>query len=628
MSIPAGYFAAADLMEVLLDSTTGLPMAGGYILAYADNSRSTPKLLYQITGSPPNYSFDPLSSPLMLGAAGQPVNESGGYVTPYYYPYDADGNTQLYYLQVYNSGGVFQFALEAWPPGIPDVTPAPTQYNANNFVTNGTFLFNNGGVSSPAQGSVIAPGAHDGFVESNSDIFFEKSAGSTATDSIVFGTFSPTQIPEGDEAPEQFLRYACTNIASGETIKQITFPIAPTSRFLQGSEVTIKVWARSSTLSTLEFICTQYFGSGGSATNINVAGTFTLTNEFEVYTVTYTIPLVTGKTIGVFNDDYLNFSLALEQNSINTTDIVCFQITQGINSTPYIFQSPQTVAGQISTARTGEFKEIGASSLPGWLLLANGTIGNTNSNATVLESNFTFQLFDHIWNNYNRSWTSIYNSNGTVGTFGATSIADYADDMAISLAPSVGHAIAQANPTGASLFNTTFSGNSSTNNLLLSAYAPQLLTGRPVRVEAGPSGVLPSNLSSGTTYYVIPIDSTHIQLANTLANALARTPQTLGSAGSGTLLIFSYGDQTTVVAGSQGEEGHTEIEAELAGHNHPGSSISPAISFVATITTPFETTTGAGLTNTPQTLTIADDGSNQAFNVIQPTTYMNRFIKL
>jgi hypothetical protein len=48
------------------------------------------------------------------------------------------------------------------------------------------------------------------------------------------------------------------------------------------------------------------------------------------------------------------------------------------------------------------------------------------------------------------------------------------------------------------------------------------------------TGGLPTGLSTSTNYFVIAIDANTIQLASSLANALAGTPVTLSSAGTGT----------------------------------------------------------------------------------------------
>jgi hypothetical protein len=65
-------------------------------------------------------------------------------------------------------------------------------------------------------------------------------------------------------------------------------------------------------------------------------------------------------------------------------------------------------------------------------------------------------------------------------------------------------------------------------------------TGVPVNVSNS-GGALPTPLAASTTYYAIYVDSTHIRLATTYANAIAGTAITLTTNGTGTQTITSLG---------------------------------------------------------------------------------------
>jgi hypothetical protein len=73
------------------------------------------KYVFQLTGTSGNYLFTELPDPMILSAIGTFVDSLGNPVVPYFFPYDADGNVQLYYVTVYSAGGVFQFAEQAVP---------------------------------------------------------------------------------------------------------------------------------------------------------------------------------------------------------------------------------------------------------------------------------------------------------------------------------------------------------------------------------------------------------------------------------------------------------------------------------------------------------------------------------
>lgn len=139
MALNPQYIVAINLQEVLVDKDTGLPLSNGYIEFFQDTSRTTPKTVYQITGSPPDYTYSALSNPITLSSIGVPVNADGDQVHIYYYPYDADGEIQLYYIAVYNEDGVLQYTLEAWPNITAEDNPADQNNNVSNQISNAQF---------------------------------------------------------------------------------------------------------------------------------------------------------------------------------------------------------------------------------------------------------------------------------------------------------------------------------------------------------------------------------------------------------------------------------------------------------------------------------------------------------
>ena len=139
MSLNPSYVVAINLQESLIDKDTGLPLSNGYVQFFQDTSRTTPKTVYQITGSPPNYTYSPLSNPLVLSAIGVPVNSDGDQVPIYYYPYDDDGEIQLYYIAVYSEAAVLQYTLEAWPNITAEDDPADQNNSVSNQISNCQF---------------------------------------------------------------------------------------------------------------------------------------------------------------------------------------------------------------------------------------------------------------------------------------------------------------------------------------------------------------------------------------------------------------------------------------------------------------------------------------------------------
>jgi hypothetical protein len=117
MAIPLDphYIPAFSIEDVLLDKDTGAPLSGGLVYFEQDNQRGILKPVYQITGNSPDYTFTQLPNPITLSSIGTFEDALGNPVIPYFYPYDTNGDVELYYVRVTSSEGVPQFDREAVP---------------------------------------------------------------------------------------------------------------------------------------------------------------------------------------------------------------------------------------------------------------------------------------------------------------------------------------------------------------------------------------------------------------------------------------------------------------------------------------------------------------------------------
>ena len=109
------YIPAFSIEEVLLDRDTGAPLSGGLVYFEHDNQRGVLKPVYQITGTSPNYSYTQLPNPMVLSSIGTFEDSLANPVVPYFYPYDASLNQDLYYVRVTSSEDVPQFDRQAVP---------------------------------------------------------------------------------------------------------------------------------------------------------------------------------------------------------------------------------------------------------------------------------------------------------------------------------------------------------------------------------------------------------------------------------------------------------------------------------------------------------------------------------
>lgn len=257
----------------------------------------------------------------------------------------------------------------------------------------------------------------------------------------------------------------------------------------------------------------------------------------------------------------------------------------------------------------------------GWVNMDGGTIGNALSNATTLKDSTAEDLFNTLWNYSNTAsgWLPLYDSTGALVARGATSGDDWTANRAIALPQIQGKSVASQL---AATISYTFTADAAANTL-----APAFGTG-VVANKAYPmgevvtlttTGNLPSGLATGTNYYVIPDSNTTIQLASTLANAVAGTAINFTDATPTGIRTI-----TRVIAANDGgswmgEESHALTIAETPAHTH-------------TYTMPTGPRNVEGHnTPAPQDTTTANTssvGGSTAHNVMQPTIYCNWLMKL
>ena len=225
MAINPLYIPLFTLNEVQLDKDTGLPLSGGVVSFFSDAQRGTSKDVFQISGTYPSYTFTNVGSVLTLGLNGTFVDGSGNNFVPYAYPYDADGNVDLYYITVFNSGAVEQFTREAVPYLGESVNPGEQMQNTDNALSNPQFVEVNFPITQTVVLSVtgsntvtpIAPGW---------DII------SSGTDTITLQVLQPTTSNVPTNPPYALSILAGSGLGSSVTLRQRLYN---TPSFMRGS---------------------------------------------------------------------------------------------------------------------------------------------------------------------------------------------------------------------------------------------------------------------------------------------------------------------------------------------------------------------------------------------------------
>lgn len=265
----------------------------------------------------------------------------------------------------------------------------------------------------------------------------------------------------------------------------------------------------------------------------------------------------------------------------------------------------ETTVGLV-TGVTGEVKYMVDITAPsGWVAYQGGTIGNAASGASARANADTLNLFTKLWNNIADQWAPVSNGRGV------SALADFNANKTIKLPGTAGQTIGIA---GSGSFNVTFTVDTA-NDLFNILNYPFIKTGTSFTVAS--TGTLPSPLVVATPYYAIRVSATTMRVALTYQDALDNVYVNLTTAGTG-VLTFNVSYTARAPGESDGEETHLQAYAELVNHAHatgdafggePGGA-------------------GAAVGTVNQVTTTSAVGGSQPFNIMQPTQFLNAYIKL
>jgi hypothetical protein len=467
-----------------------------------------------------------LDKPVFLDAAGteawpNPLVFDLNGVAPgaIYFTVDSTSPDNGYFLQAYNAQGGLLWEVENYLPGGTGGGGNTTTYvSLKNYIANNQFIDHIPDTTTTnITNLVIAPSNHKGFTPAlinpvvaaqgvvGPDIRFVKNT-TVNTDSITFPLFALASSPlTPDVTPVDYLRYQCTTSVAGETYKAFQFPITQKVKNLSNQIMTFKIWAAvTATPVTLTAYVLQYFGSGtaASAEVFNSIGTLSLTTTWTSFPLEFTVPDVSGKSIGTLNsqtdDDALYIQL---QMPLSTACDILFTkpaLYLGAINPNKEFDDYDQINSINSTPRTGDIRTSLSSSAPnGWVAMNDGSIGNVNSGATNRANKDTFQLYKTIWDGVLNTWAPVSTGRG------ASAIADFIANKTLTLPLSLGRALAGAG-AGASLTSRALGQNVSTSetNTLTTSNLPNPILNNLglISVASGGSGstfLNNNNLGSG-----------------------------------------------------------------------------------------------------------------------------------
>ena len=329
MSLDLDYMPLNYLETYFVDKDTGLPLSAGIVTFYKDQARTELKNIYKLSGTPPNYTYVALPNPCVLNDAGCFVDASGNDIIPYAYPYDDNGNVELYYITVYSNDGhgapaVLQWTREGQPniKGVEQVT----EEEFKNYIVNGQFKLQNNIPNSgliTAVGTFIAPGGWT-YVRSSNN----------STDYILFPRFgSSVDIPTSN--PRYACQLKCTIPSVGDSFKHFGYFFLDVNKFASSTQkytLFFSAQSNSGVPLNIDIKLEKYYGTGGSpsATEfITVKSALAISTSYDNYSVQFIFGKNTGKVIGTNDDDHIKINFSLPPNFVYDVSITNVALVEG-----------------------------------------------------------------------------------------------------------------------------------------------------------------------------------------------------------------------------------------------------------------------------------------------------------
>lgn len=263
-----------------------------------------------------------------------------------------------------------------------------------NKIINGDFSIWQRGTSFSAQGYLC-------------DRFRTQFNGSSSTRTMSQQTFTAGTAPVSGYEGEFYFRYNQSVAGSSGTYSTFEQYIEDV-RTLANQTATFSFWAKAAAGVTITANLSQNFGSGGSSTVDITAQNVVLTTSWQRFTLTFSVPSVSGKTIGT--GSALRAILNLPLNTTFTIDTWGWQLEAGSTATP--FQTATgTKQGELAasqryywrTTADGASQRLGTYAISGTTTQANGYIQfpvPMRVNPTSMDTN-TLKYVNYAGSGYN-----------------------------------------------------------------------------------------------------------------------------------------------------------------------------------------------------------------------------------
>lgn len=434
----------APIPKWVIINNTGTTAGGAKLYTKRSLNKVQDKAVYQDAAG-----TIPYTNPIIF--------DLNGVMGPFYWQVDSANLNDTYFLQAFDRDDNLLWTIDGFaPPGTGGGGSTTTYVPLNNLIANNVFIDHIDDTANPTNSTnlVIAPSNHHGFTPDlvnpvvstygvvGPDIRFVKN-NTAATDQISFVTFALGADPlTGDVTPVQYLRYQCTNAPVGETFKSFQFPIVQKVSNLDNQAMTFTIWAKvAATSVNVPIYLVQYFGSGGapSAPVQTLIGTLALSTTWTKYNIALTVPNTAGKTLGDCGDDALYLQVGMPLGSLCDVWFTKPSLYVGNINPSLDFDSYDQIDSITQSPRTGDVKPSMRTSPPkGWVAMNDGSIGSATSGATNRANIDTFFLYKTLWDGVSDTYAPVATGRG------ASAVADFAANKAMTLPRSLGRALAGA----------------------------------------------------------------------------------------------------------------------------------------------------------------------------------------
>jgi hypothetical protein len=247
----------------------------------------------------------------------------------------------------YYNGFVWNAANETWDSAFAP-RPATIPISGPNYIINGAFDINQRVFTSTTSNGLY------GF-----DRWRYSYVGGTATYSAQ--SFTPGTAPVNAVEGRNFARLVTTGQSATGDFAGLNQRIEDV-RTLEGQTVTFSFWARAASgTPKVGVALEQVFGTGGSAAVVVSAGSVTVSTSWARYSVTVTLPDITGKTVSATDSSLYTWLFTSAGSGLSsytnigvqntTVDFWGVQVEQGAAPTEFRRNSPSIAAELLACQR-------------------------------------------------------------------------------------------------------------------------------------------------------------------------------------------------------------------------------------------------------------------------------------